>query len=106
MKISDGFNARRLRPKGQGNWGTRLGTAIAAVLAVLGVLLTMAGVSGLIGHPQALGDLDASPGGAAVIAAVGLLVLFLGTWLWRRCRRRQRRGSGLSMSAHLMKKHD
>jgi membrane protein implicated in regulation of membrane protease activity len=106
MKISDGFDARRLRPKGRRNWGMRIVTLLAALLAMGGVLLMLAGISGLIGHPKALGDLDASPGGAAVIAAIGLVVLYLGIALWRRCRRRRRQAHGLSMSAHLMKKHD
>ena len=106
MKMSDGFDARRLRPKGRRNWGMRIMGALAALLAVLGVLLMMAGVSGLIGHPKALGDLDASPGGAAAIGIAGLFVLYLGIALWRRCRRRRRQAHGLSMSAHLMKKHD
>jgi protein-S-isoprenylcysteine O-methyltransferase Ste14 len=106
MKISDGFDARRLRPKGRRNWGMRIVIALAALLAVFGVLLMMAGISGLIGHPQAIGDLDASPGGAAVVSLIGLLVLYLGIALWRRCRRRRRQAHGLSMSAHLMKKHD
>ncbi|MDF2643412.1 MAG: hypothetical protein K0R45_2686 [Pseudomonas sp.] len=106
MKISDGFDARRLRPKGRRNWGMRIVMLLAALLAMGGVLLMLAGISGLIGHPKALGDLDASPGGAAVIAAIGLVVLYLGIALWRRCRRRRRQAHGLSMSAHLMKKHD
>jgi uncharacterized membrane protein YidH (DUF202 family) len=106
MKISDGFDARRLRPKGPGNWRVRIGSAIAALLATFGVLLTMAGVSSLIGHPQALGELNASPVGAALIAGAGLLVLYLGIWLWRRCRLSRRRKNGLNMSPHLMKKHD
>ncbi|RRV07320.1 hypothetical protein EGJ27_11575 [Pseudomonas sp. v388] len=106
MKISDGFDARRLRPKGPRNWGTRIVSALAALLALLGLALMAAGATGLAGHPQAFGDLDASPGGAAVVAGSGLVVLLLGIALWRRCRRRRRQGHGLSMSAHLMKKHD
>jgi ABC-type nickel/cobalt efflux system permease component RcnA len=105
MKTSDGFDARRLRPKGQGNWPKRIGILIALLLAVSGALLTVAGVSSLVGHPQMLGELNASPGGAAFVAVSGLLVFCLGVWLWRRCRR-QRSASGLSISAHLMKKHN
>jgi len=106
MKLSDGFDARRLRPKGQSNWRFRFGAAIAALLATLGVLLAMAGAASLIGHPPALGDLNASPLGSAVILVIGLLVLYVGVWLWRRCRRRARQSRELNMSPHLMKKHD
>ncbi|RMS04567.1 hypothetical protein ALP73_01007 [Pseudomonas coronafaciens pv. garcae] len=60
MKTSDGFNARRLRNKGPGNWGKRIGMLIALMLAVVGLVLTFAGASSLIGHPQMLGELNAS----------------------------------------------
>jgi uncharacterized membrane protein YidH (DUF202 family) len=53
-----------------------------------------------------LGDLNASPAGAAVVVVIGLLTLYIGVWLWRRCRRRLNRNSALNMSPHLMKKHD
>jgi NhaP-type Na+/H+ or K+/H+ antiporter len=50
--------------------------------------------------------LNASPLGSAIILAVGLFVLYIGVWLWRRCRRRSRQSRELNMSPHLMKKHD
>jgi phage-related tail protein len=106
MKISDGFDARRLRPKGQSNWRMRIGAAISALLATAGVLLAMAGVASLIGHPDALGELNASPAGAVVSIVIGLFLLYIGVWMWRRSRRRRRRAGELSMSAHLIKKHD
>ena len=107
MKVSDGFDARRLRPKGSGNWGMRLGAGLAALLATLGVLLTMAGVSSLLGRPAALGELNASPLGAVFVVVGGLIVLYIGIWLWRRFRLGLRRKkSGLNMSPHLMKKQD
>ncbi|MGF0241380.1 hypothetical protein ACQR3P_19205 [Rhodococcus sp. IEGM1300] len=106
MKLSDGFDARRLRPKSQSNWRYRFGAAFAALLAMCGVLLAMAGAASLIGHPPALGELNASPLGSAIILAVGLLVLYIGVWMWRRCRRRSRQSRELNMSPHLMKKHD
>ena len=106
MKISDGFDARRLRPKGRSNWRTRIGKTIAFVFLVSGVALALTGGSSLIVHPQALGDLNANPAGAAVVAVAGLLVLLLGMWLWRRIGRGPRSSGGLSMSANLMKKHD
>jgi len=64
MKLSDGFDARRLRPKGQSNWRFRFGAAISAILATFGVLLAMAGAASLLGRPPALGDLNASPLGS------------------------------------------
>ncbi|MFF7708207.1 hypothetical protein [Pseudomonas sp. NPDC007930] len=107
MKLSDdGFDARRLRPKGSKHWGMRFGAALAAVLATLGVLLSMAGAANLLGHPPALEGLDTTTTGGAILLAVGLVVLYLGVALWRRCRRRMRRSAELAMAPGLMKKHD
>lgn len=106
MKLSDGFDARRLRSKGPSNWRFRFGAAIAAILAMFGVLMAMAGAASLLGRPPALAELNASPLGSAIILVVGLLVLYLGVWLWRRCRRGSRQSRTLNMSPHLMKKHD
>ncbi|WAH60348.1 hypothetical protein LZ023_12805 [Pseudomonas silvicola] len=106
MKLSDGFDARRLRPRGPRNWGTRLGQAFAAVLAALGVLLALAGAASLFGHPPALGDLNASKTGASLLVVFGLVVLYLGVGLWRRCRRRRQHNRALNLAPHLMKKHD
>ena len=80
--------------------------ALSMILATAGVLLAMAGVASLIGHPAALGELNASPAGAVVVMVVGLFVLYIAVWLWRRSRSRRRRSGGLNMSPHLMKKHD
>ena len=106
MKLSDGFDARRLRPKGQSNWRFRFGAAISAILATFGVLLAMAGAASLLGHAPALGELNTNRVGSAVILAIGLFVLYIGVWLWRRCRRRSRQSQELNISPHLMKKHD
>ena len=106
MKISDGFDARRLRPKGQSNWRLRLGAVFAALLALFGLLLSLAGGAALSGHSPALGELNTSPCGAAVLLVGGLLILWLGVWLWRRCRRRMREPLALNIASHLMKKHD
>jgi len=55
MKISDGFDARRLRPKGPSNWRLRLVAGIAALLAIVGVLLAVlvAPVCSVIRQPLA-----------------------------------------------------
>lgn len=106
MKIADGFDARRLRPKTPSNWRSRLILTLAALLTLIGALLLLAGVSSLIGHPIAAGELDASPAGAVTVAALGLLICWLGIWLWRRRRRQMRQPLGLNMAPHLMKKRD
>lgn len=84
----------------------RIVAAFAALLATLGVLLAMAGAANLLGHPPALDGLDTSTTGGAILLAVGLVLLYLGIALWRRCRRRMRRGADLEMAPGLMKKHD
>ena len=106
MKISDGFDARRLRPKGPSNWRLLLEAFMAAYLAIVGMLLAGAGCAGLFGRSPALGELNASPGGSAILLVIGVLVLWLGVWLWRRSRRRMRQPLSLNIASHLMKKHD
>lgn len=106
MKISDGFDARRLRPKGPSNWRLRLGAFFAALLSLCGLLLTLAAAASLLGHLPALAELNASPAGSAVLLLIGLLTLWLGVWLWRRCRRRMHEPLALNIASHLMKKHD
>jgi uncharacterized membrane protein YidH (DUF202 family) len=107
MKWSDdGFDARRLRPRGASGWRWRFLGALAAVFAAFGVLLGMAGAATLLGRPPALGPLNDSIGAAIVLLLFGLFLLWGGISVWRRCRRRMRRGHGdeLSMSPRLLKK--
>lgn len=106
MKSSNGFDARRLRPRGRSHWGLRLCTLIAALLAALGTLLALAGLARLAGHPLQATGLDLSNSGALILSACGVLALYLGVALWRRCHRSMRRSSALNMAPHLLKKHD
>ncbi|MGC5701207.1 hypothetical protein J4P02_13480 [Pseudomonas sp. NFXW11] len=106
MKISDGFDARRLRPKSPRNWRLRLGAGFSAVLATLGVLLAMAGTASLLGRAPMLGELNANLAASAIVLLLGLVLLYIGVRLWRRCRRRMRQPLALNMAPHLMKKHD
>ncbi|MBS7661131.1 hypothetical protein I0D00_04105 [Pseudomonas lalucatii] len=106
MKLSDDFDARRLRPRSYRNWRLRLAAMLAALLAAFGVLLAMAGAATLLGRPPALGTLNDSPGAALVLLAVGLTLLWLGIAIWRMCRRRLRRPSDLSLAPHLLKKRN
>lgn len=106
MKLSDGFDARRLRPRNASNWRFRLGAGAAALFATFGVLLAMAGIATLLGQPAALGPLNESPAAASLFVTIGLVLLALGVLFWRRVRRRLHRASDLSMAPHLMKKRD
>jgi len=109
MKLSDGFDARRLRPQktGSGNWRLRVAAALAALFATFGVLLMMAGAATFLGRPPALGELNDSTTDASVLLVVGVIMLWGGVLGWRKCRRRIRqRKADLAMSPHLMKKRD
>ncbi|WJN57222.1 MULTISPECIES: hypothetical protein [unclassified Pseudomonas] len=107
MKLSeDGFDARRLRPRGTSGWRWRCLAALAALFAAFGVMLSMAGAATLLGRPPALGPLNDSIGAAIVLLLFGLFLLWGGINVWRRCRRRMRRSHGdeLSLSPRLLKK--
>lgn len=106
MKISDGFDARRLRPKGPSHWRSRFVLTLAALVTLCGLLMALAGVASVLGGPAALSELNTNPAGASVVLGIGLLITWLGIWMWRRRRRYMRQPLGLNMSAHLMKKHD
>lgn len=106
MKLSNGFDARRLRQRSASSWRLRLGAALAALLATFGVLLSMAGIAALLGQHSVLGPLNESAVAASLFAVIGLTLLYVGVMLWRRCRRRSRYASELNMAPHLMKKRD
>lgn len=106
MKLSDGFDARRLRPRGPSSWRMRFAAILAALLAAFGVLLAMAGAASLLGRAPTLGALNDSTGAAAILLVLGLFLLWTGIAMWRLCRRRLRRPSDLSMAPHLLKKRD
>lgn len=106
MKFSDGFDARRLRPRGAGNWRSRLSAALAALLATFGILLSMAGIAALLGQHSVLGPLNDSAVAASLFSVIGLTLLYVGIMLWRRCRRRARHSSDLNMAPHLLKKRN
>lgn len=106
MKLSNSFNAKRLRSRQPRNWGARLATCLSALLALAGLLLAMAGIAALLGNYPALVELNGNRAGASLLSVTGLVLLWLGLRLWRRCRLRARRGQTLNLSPHLMKKHD
>ncbi|WP_028239435.1 hypothetical protein [Stutzerimonas azotifigens] len=104
MKISDGFDARRLRPQEPKSWRLRFCAALGALFALVGLLLGALGAISLAGGAEALGGLGSGRDGALVLLAGGVLLLWFGLFLWRRCRRRGRQPNGLSLSPHLMRK--
>jgi uncharacterized membrane protein len=106
MKISDRFDARRLRPKGGGNWRWRLCAGFSALLVIAGVMLALAASASLVSRPAALSELNTSPAGSLTVLLAGLLVAWFGVWLWRRCRRRERGSQDLRLSRHLLKKRE
>ena len=87
MKLSDSFDARRLRPRRPRVWRWRLAAAFAALVASLGVLLSLAGTSALIGRQPTVGMLHIEPAAGGVLLALGLLSLCLGVFFWRFSRR-------------------
>lgn len=101
---SDGFDARRLRSRGSATWRWRFLAGCGAVFAGLGILLLMAGAATLLGRPSALGPLNESVGAAISVLVAGILLLWAGVYVWRRCRRRMRRSDDLSLSPGLLKK--
>jgi membrane protein implicated in regulation of membrane protease activity len=106
MKLSDDFDARRLRPRQPKHWRLRIGAALGALLATFGILLAMAGIASLAGRAPVLGTLNDSTGEAGVLLLLGLLLLWAGIAFWRRCRRRLRQPRDLALSPHLLKKRD
>ncbi|MGP0174149.1 hypothetical protein ACSVIJ_20035 [Pseudomonas sp. NCHU5208] len=104
MKLSDDFDASRLRPRHAKPWRLRIGAALGALFAALGTLLAMAGVASLAGRAPRLGSLNDTVGEALVVLVLGLFLFWAGIAFWRRCRRRLRRPGDLGLSPHLLKK--
>ena len=106
MRLSNDFDARRLRPRQPGNWRLRIGAGLGALFSAFGILLAMAGFASLAGRAPALGALNDSIGESIVLLAFGVFLSWAGIAFWRRCRRRLRRPSDLSLSPSLMKKRN
>lgn len=103
MKISDGFDARRLRPRTRKAWHVRLGVMIGALLWLIGIALALLGALGLAGG-ELSGELTGGREGSLSALFFGLFCVLAGWLLWRRCRRRLRQQDALNLSPHLFKK--
>jgi len=104
MKRSDGFDARRLRPRQQRSWGARLGSALGLLLILFGILLGGAGAAALFGPQEAITRMALDREAAVTLLVVGLVLWLLGLLIRRRVRRRLREPGGLSLSPRLKNK--
>lgn len=106
MKLSDGFDARRLRPKGPSSWRGRLGCTLAVLVIAGGAMLIVMGVAALAGHPLLASGLDATIASGLAALIPGVLITWIGLLFWRRCRRGKRGMDGLEMSPHLLRRRN
>lgn len=101
MKLSNDFDARRLRPRAHGRWRLRVGLLLAVLGMLTGLVSLLLAALSLLHNPLAFTE----PAGAAtVLLASGTALLGTGLLCWRRCRRRQRGPEALNMAPHLLKK--
>ena len=103
MKLTDNFDARRLRPREPRRWRSRFGMFLALLLITLGALLTLAGAAALLGINQLDGmTLDSEMAIASLL--LGSVLLWVGLFIRRRIRRRLYGPSGISLLPRLGKK--
>lgn len=105
MKLSDGFDARRLRNRDTPNWRWRCACLCVAVLILGGLALAGLGAFALFSGLAALEELHASPAASVGTLLAGLLLTGFGLLLRRRSRRRHLQGASLSLAPHLLRKH-
>jgi succinate dehydrogenase/fumarate reductase cytochrome b subunit len=106
MKLSDKFDARRLRLRTPRSWLSRLGTAFAVFFIIFAIFLAITGAASLLSQPAALQSLNESPATARIVLVIGVVLLCIGILMWRRCRRKLRQAAGLSLAPHLMKRRN
>jgi hypothetical protein len=103
MKLTDNFDARRLRPREPRRWRSRFGMLLALLLIIFGALLTLTGAASLLGIKQFDGMmLEAEMAIASLL--LGLFLLWIGLFIRRGIRRRLYGPSGISLSPRLGKK--
>ena len=101
MKISDDFDARRLRGRRPSSWGLRLAMLSGALLLALGGLLSLAMLA--IWLDVGIG-LTPPEGSSEIALLAGVAMLASGGLLMRGCRRRLGRADRLDMAPHLLKR--
>ncbi|TBU99851.1 hypothetical protein [Stutzerimonas kirkiae] len=106
MKLSDRFDARRLRPRKQKQgWRWCLGALLAFLIAAAGLAFALSGALLLFDRGEVIA-MQANRATGSTLLIVGVLLLWGGISFWRRLRRRMRQTSSLSLSPDLMKKRD
>ncbi len=104
MKRTDGFDARRLRPRQHRSWGSRLGAALGLLLIISGVLITATGVASLFSGIELFASMSLDKEAAVTLLTLGVFLLLLGAFIRYRARRRMQGPSGLSLSPRLKKR--
>ena len=104
MKRTDGFDARRLRPRERRSWGSRFGAFLGLLLILVGALLTAFGAASLLSSNEAFARMALDREAAVTLLVLGLVLLLIGALIRRRVRRNLREPSGLSLSPGLRRK--
>ncbi|QLF92235.1 hypothetical protein HW090_03055 [Pseudomonas sp. ABC1] len=106
MRLSDRFDARRLRPRDpRKGWRWRLGLLLALLIVATGLALSFSGTLLLFERGDILA-MQANRATGSTLLISGIVLLWGGIAFWRRLRRRLRQTGSLSLSPELMKKRD
>lgn len=104
MKLSDGFDARRLRNRDVTDWRWRSLCLVVTLVILTGLAGAALGAFALFSqHPQ-LEELRGSPIAAASLLLCGLLLIISGLLIRRRSLRRRFQNGTLSLAPHLLRK--
>lgn len=106
MKRTNGFDARRLRPREQRSLSSRLGSLFGLLMTIFGLFLAFVGAASLLSSHEALAALAVAREVAVVFLVLGLILIWAGFEVRRRVRRSLLAPSGLSLSPRLMKKRN
>jgi uncharacterized membrane protein YidH (DUF202 family) len=104
MKRTDGFDARRLRPRQHRSLASRLGAALGLLLIIAGLLMLGAGAASFLDDIQAFASMSLEREAALTLITLGAGLFLLGLLVRSRVRRHLHEPSGLSMSPRLKKR--
>ncbi|MGM3389970.1 FeoB-associated Cys-rich membrane protein [Stutzerimonas stutzeri] len=106
MKRTDGFDARRLRPRPQRSWASRVGAFFGMMLILLGIFLLIAGGTSFFNVHESLTKLAPERNTAITFIVTGLVLLWVGWALRRKIRRRALKPNDLNLSPRLLRKRN